>query len=172
MRVLQERKLLQLRSIRVRYLRSPNPTIYIVLNLTTKKTLRCRAADFSLIIHSLASASSDSDKPQTMHAGSRRHSPRRLARPPTSNILPLLMPINFAASQKGISADSASTRVNATHAPQTFTDPKHIGSARRLQDATEWSKFHDSCIDRNISLGAWKPVPIKDIDPSQLVTPM
>lgn len=82
---------------------------------------------------------------------------------PTKHSLPPAVPPQ-SASPTHPTANLASTS-------SLPADPKTLRHAQHLPDAANWNAANDAFIDRNISLGAWKPVLESSIDKKILVRP-
>lgn len=52
--------------------------------------------------------------------------------------------------------------------PPSKSNPTSLKSALLLSESKDCARMHDSCIDMNIKLGAWKPVLISDINNSNI----
>lgn len=143
---------------------SPDPSIYIVLNPATDKTLRCRPADFSPVPDPKAKLALS---PPPKCAGARRSPLHVRLRVPATSMLRSLLPVLTLAHL----AASAHTSPLAYHTNTTYKNPKHLADALRRSDASYWARTNDKCIDRNLRLGAWLPVPTNKIPAHKLSTP-
>lgn len=141
--------------------------------------MQCCPSDFSPITQNSTQAGSTSTTPPTIRAGSRRHilKPRQIHRIRTtpSRVIKLLLPIlchTEPLQSKSHSQTFQPPFFCKTCPSNQLIGPKHFTAARKQNDSAEWSAAHDNCIDCNIRLGAWDPVPADQLDSSLLVTLM
>lgn len=162
MHVPQKLRALQDKSIPVQYLRSPTSHVYQVLIPSSQKIVRCRPADF----YPIPPAPLPPTPPCLLRNLLLRNLVLRKAFPQI--VLIILLRSSFLphiTTAKAVSLIPSTTKLSFP--PQT--NPGSLKSALRLPDAQDRARAHDHVIDRKIKLGAWKPIPIADIDKAKTV---